>query len=356
MIKLSDVNTVYVQNCNYSEKEISRISSIFERLKDSGSNYEIKYVKNHWLIPDLAKANSLDWIANKRHVLVIGRMSNMSMTDSGRSTDFIPPSHANGCFSSCLYCYTARRKGASNPVTVFVNTDDVIDSIISHSNSLGPKLEPNQCDSKYWTYDIGNNNDVSLDLMLSDIPLEIMEAVKHSENAKVSFATKTVNIAPLLAFDPGDRVRVRYSLMPQNIAQYVDVRTSQISTRINAINQLVDAGYEVHLNFSPVILYPGARQDWIKLFQAIDSTLSQKAKDQLACEVIMLTHSEHVHNINNEWNPKGESFLWNPKIQQTKYNKPDVICYKYDLKAKSVSNFKSVIQEHIPYCKIRYAF
>jgi hypothetical protein len=103
-------------------------------------------------------------------------------------------------------------------------------------------------------------------------------------------------------------------------------------------------------------LYPGARQDWIKLFQAIDSTLSQKAKDQLACEVIMLTHSEHLHNINNEWNPKGESFLWNPKIQQTKYNKPDVICYKYDLKAKSVSNFKSVIQEHIPYCKIRYAF
>ena len=253
-------------------------------------------------------------------------------------------------------CYTARRKGGSNPVTIFVNTDDVIDSIISHSNSLGPKLEPNQCDSKYWTYDIGNNNDVSLDLMISNIPLEIMEAVKHSENAKVSFATKTVNIAPLLAFDPGDRVRIRYSLMPQSIAQYVDIRTSQISARINAINQLVDAGYEVHLNFSPVILYPGARQDWIKLFQLIDSTLSQKAKDQLACEVIMLTHSEQLHKINEVWNPKGESFLWNPKSQQTKYNKPDVICYKYDLKAKSVSNFKSVIQEHIPYCRIRYAF
>ena len=104
MIKLSDINTLYIQNCNYSEKEISRITSICQKLADSGSNYEVKYVKNHWLIPDLAKADPVDWIANKRHVLVIGRMSNMAMTDSGRSTDFIPPSHANGCFSSCIYC------------------------------------------------------------------------------------------------------------------------------------------------------------------------------------------------------------------------------------------------------------
>lgn len=104
VIKLSDINTLYIQNCNYSEKEISRITSICQKLADSGSNYEVKYVKNHWLIPDLAKADPVDWIANKRHVLVIGRMSNMAMTDSGRSTDFIPPSHANGCFSSCIYC------------------------------------------------------------------------------------------------------------------------------------------------------------------------------------------------------------------------------------------------------------
>ncbi len=45
--------------------------------------------------------------------------------------------------------------------------------------------------------------------------------------------------------------------MPERIAKVVDVRTSSITERIEAINDFVQAGYEVHLNFSPVIVYDG---------------------------------------------------------------------------------------------------
>jgi DNA repair photolyase len=355
MIDLADIKTVYLQDTTYSKAELTRLRTIGTRLRRAGSTFDITKVKSHWKIPQLAEVSPLDWITVKKQTLVVGKISNLTMTESFRSTDFIPPSHANGCFSSCQYCYTARRKGNSNPVTLFVNTEDLIDSIVSHSNSLGPK-EPNQCDAKYWTYDIGNNNDVSLDLMLSDIPLEIIEAVKETKQAKLSFATKTVNIAPLLSLDPKDRVRVRYSLMPQPIAKYVDIRTSPIVDRINAINTLVDAGYEVHLNFSPIIVYSNMEQDWIELFSLIDSTLSDKAKKQLACEIIFLTHNKELHDINMQWNPKGESFLWAEDKQQTKFNKPDVICYKYELKKAYVQMFSTLVNKHLPYCKIRYAF
>lgn len=355
MIDLADIKTVYLQDTNYSEAELARLKSIGTRLRKAGSKFDITKVKSHWKIPQLAEVDPLNWITVKKQTLVVGKISNLTMTESFRSTDFIPPSHANGCFSSCQYCYTARRKGNSNPVTLFVNTEDVINSIINHSDSMGPK-PPNQCDNKYWTYDIGNNNDVSLDLMLSNIPLEIIEAVKTSKQAKLSFATKTVNIEPLLAIDPLDRVRVRYSLMPQSIARYVDIRTSPIADRVNAINTLVDAGYEVHLNFSPIIVYNGMKEDWIELFNIIDSTLSDRAKKQLACEVIFLTHSKDLHDLNMQWNPKGESYLWAEDKQQIKFNKPDVICYKYDLKKAYVEQFSKLVNKYLPYCTIRYAF
>jgi spore photoproduct lyase len=355
MIDLTDIKTLYVQQSDYSETELGRLEAIASRLELAGAKYEVKSVKSHWKIPELSNIDPLNWVNVKRQNLVIGKISNLTMTESFRSTDFIPPSHANGCFSSCQYCYTARRKGNSNPVTIFINTEDVINSIINHSDSMGPK-PPNQCDAKYWTYDIGNNNDVSLDLMLSDIPIEIIEGIKSSQRAKVSFATKTVNIDPLLALDPEDRVRVRYSLMPQSIARYVDIRTSPIIDRIKAINSLVDAGYEVHLNFSPIIIYKGMKEDWIELFSLLDSNLSTEAKEQLACEIIFLTHSKDLHDLNMHWNPKGESFLWSEDLQQTKFNKPDVICYKYDLKKAYVEQFSKLVNKYLPYCTIRYAF
>jgi DNA repair photolyase len=43
--------------------------------------------------------------------------------------------------------------------------------------------------------------------------------------------------------------------MPQTIAKIVDVRTSPMSERIHSINDFVAAGYDVHVNFSPVIVH-----------------------------------------------------------------------------------------------------
>jgi DNA repair photolyase len=45
--------------------------------------------------------------------------------------------------------------------------------------------------------------------------------------------------------------------MPETIARIVDIRTSPMSERIVAINDFVTAGYEMHVNFPPVIVHEG---------------------------------------------------------------------------------------------------
>lgn len=76
------------------------------------------------------------------------------------------------------------------------------------------------------------------------------------------------------------------------------VRTSAITDRIEGVKDLVDADYEVHLKFSPVIYYDAWFQDYKDLFIQINDTLSKKAKDQLKCEIFFLTHNTMLHDIN----------------------------------------------------------
>jgi DNA repair photolyase len=260
--------------------------------------------------------------------------------------------------SSCQYCYVARRKGGSNPLTIFVNIEEIAASIRKHQQKLGAKLEPNQCDEFFWTYDIGCNADLSADSFVCDNPGFLVREFARMEHAKATFATKTVHNEYWTNIDPMGKTRIRYSLMPQNIARYVDIGTSPISERIKSVNTLVDAGYEVHFSFAPIIIYGGEdwKADWLELYREIDDTLSAKAKAQLKCEAFFLTHSSNLHETNMQWNAKGEEFLWNPELQVPKKTAPDTLVYDYDFRRRELAEFLKTLGEKLPYCPVRYSF
>ena len=130
---------------------------------------------------------------------------------------------------------------------------------------------------EYWVYDIGENGDCSVDALISDNVRDLVALFRRLPNAKASFATKFVN-RDLLGYDPRGKTRIRFSLMPQRVARVVDVRTSPVAERIAAIDDFVAAGYEVHLNFSPVIYYEGWLEDYAALFEQVDDALSEAAK------------------------------------------------------------------------------
>src|SRR6476661_561283 len=85
-------------------------------------------VASHWKIPELFgfEGSVEDWIHNKRNVLILGIKKSLSARPNSRSSHFIAPSESNGCTMSCSYCYVPRRKGFANPITIFVNIDQIL--------------------------------------------------------------------------------------------------------------------------------------------------------------------------------------------------------------------------------------
>jgi spore photoproduct lyase len=303
------------------------------------------------------EGNVSDWVRNKREVLVLGEKKSLAARPNERSSDWIAPSTANGCAMACSYCYVPRRKGYANPITVFANIEKITGYLQRHAARQGLKPEPNQCDPVDWVYDIGENSDCSVDAQVCDNVRDLVTLFARTPNAKASFATKFVNCG-LLDFEPRGGTRVRFSLMPEDISRLVDIRTSKIADRIAAMDDFVDAGYEVHLNFSPVIVHENWLADWTQLLEQIADNTSERTRKQLAAEIIFLTHNEGLHEVNLGWHPKGEEFLWRPDLQQAKRSQSGQwnVRYKSPWKGRWVQQLTDLIAERLPDCRIRYAF
>lgn len=316
-------------------------------------------VPSHWNIPELhGNAGSVeDWVRIKRSTLVLGVKKGLTSRPNGRSAHFIAPSSSNGCAMACAYCYVPRRKGYANPITLFVNTEAVGRAIRRHAAAQGPLPAPDQIDDRFWVYDIGENGDLSVDALACDSVRDLVGLFRDIPNAKASFATKFVN-RDLLAYAPEGKTRIRFSLMPERIARVVDVRTSPMAERIAAIDAFVAAGYEVHVNFSPVILYEGWEEDWRALFRALDAGIGPAARAQLKAEIIFLTHNAALHDVNLRWHPKAEALLWRPDIQETKRSEGGMenLRYRSGWKGRWLARFKALLAEELPACGVRYAF
>nr|WP_230684950.1 spore photoproduct lyase family protein [Cellulomonas sp. JZ18] len=349
---LLDVRRIYVEP---EAAALPRGQEVLARWPDA----EHVEVASHWNIPELHgdEANVDRWVRIKTEALVLGVKKSLAARPNGRSSDFVAPSTANGCAMACAYCYVPRRKGYSNPVTVFANIDRITGYLRRHVARQGVKAEPNQVDPHAWVYDIGENSDCSVDATVSDNVRDLVELFRGLPTAKASFATKHVN-RDLLDWDPQGRTRVRFSLMPDRISRLVDVRTDRVADRIAAIDDFVEAGYEVHLNLSPVIVHDGWLEDWAELLDQVADGVGPRARAQLAAEVIMLTHNQALHEVNLGWHPKAEQVLWRPDLQEPKRSQTGGwnVRYRTGDKGRYVRALTDLVAQRLPECRIRYAF
>lgn len=277
----------------------------------------------------------------------------MLIRPSGRSTDYISPSFGYGCLYNCSYCYLKRHKAEG--LDVATNTEEIL-TAIDHHSWFADAEKPNQTHDHLITYDISCNEDFALHAKYHEWQ-KIFEFFRDHNVAMGSFATKYVN-PELLTFNPNQKVRIRFSLMPQAYSNIVEPNTSKIIDRVRAINDFIEAGYDVHINFSPVIVAPDWIEQYRMLFEGVDALVDKKYKDQVKAEVIFLTHNEDKHYYNLQQKMPGEDLLWTPEVQESKVSQygGTNIRYKHNVKAKYIKEWTALHNKVIPWNTIRYIF
>jgi spore photoproduct lyase len=215
----------------------------------------------------------------------------------------------------------------------------------------------NQTDFKYWTYHIGCSTDISLHWKHTEW-LKVFNFFKEHPRAKATFATKYVNFK-LLDFNPEGKIRIRFSLMPEKISNILEPKTNPIIERIKAINIFIEAGYEVHLNFSPIVAYEGWLAEYAKLFKDLNQYISEQYKPFIKAECIFLTHNDNQHKRNiASHRLESEALIWQPNIQENKVSEYGgaAIRYKAGIKSNFIQRWTALHDELIFWNKIRYIF
>lgn len=285
------------------------------------------------------------------------QLKTLTIKPSGRSSDYIAPSFATGCLLKCSYCYMKRN--TPEGLTIYDNVDEIllkVDKHVKFAYSRNLVSKPNQTDSKYITYDISCNEDFGLHLPHHQWE-KIFTFFKQHTIAKGTFATKVIP-KKLLTFNPNGKIRIRFSLMPQKLSDILEPKSAKIIKRIKAINTFIEAGYDVHVNFSPVILFSGFELHYKHLFELLNENVKEEYKHKVLAEVIFLTHNEQKHYYNLTNNIPGEHLLWAPAIQEEKKSQYGGINirYRHELKAKYIQEFRELHDKIISWNVIRYSF
>lgn len=285
-------------------------------------------------------------------VITYSKRKALSIRDNGRSSDFVTPSIIWGCGYRCSYCTMRRHKPEG--VDVATNIDTILDKINDHALSL-PIKKPNQVDDTYWVYEIGMNSDLSLHAKHFDWQKVFRFFLDH-KTAKATFATKRYYVPLTKSYYFNKKVRIRFSIMPENLRKIYEPYTDSIERRLEGVNYHIESGYDVHLNFSPVIVSKNGLVEYEKLFNLVDKYVHPEYKPSVKAEVIFLTHNEKLHNYNVQNNIPGEDLLWNPQYQEKKVSQYGGTNVRYKNKAKLISQWTALHNQCIPWNTIRYIF
>ena len=263
---------------------------------------------------------------------------------NNNSANAIAPNIIYGCFGGCVgtYCYMSRFNGKR----VFVNTnvDDIVSSVFKWADTYNKV--PDQQDPVYKMVDIACNTD--LVLMQKHLPINLEEyLMKYDAHSEVNttMATKYPGLLKLDVNHFNKKPRVRVSLMPQSYSDILEPKMQSIESRIKDIDRLKKLGWEVHINYSPVIIYKNFRQEYIDLFELV-----KREAGINKCEVIFLTnHPMQMERVD------GLASEMMGKSNQVK-NASGVMRYPLDYKSKAINIFKEEYAKFFNLDTIRYIF
>lgn len=276
--------------------------------------------------------------------------------DNGRSSDAVSPNFIYGCLGGCMssYCYVGRFN--NDKVYINENTDQILASINKWVEKQPWPKVPNQCDPYYYTIDIGCSTDVALHSKFYDWQ-RVFDFFNAHPKLKFTFATKYPSRFDVDKYTIHEKNRIRVSMMPQKISDILEPKTDLIKTRIATLARL-NKKMEVHINFSPVVVYEG----WIEDYNQLITEMLYDFPNGMPCEVIFLTYSmKSKERASDEVN----TLCFTPTLQEFKRSEyigksappSDLnIRYEREQKAAFIEVFKNIFTEYYPVTNIRYIF
>ena len=319
---------------NIKDYELGK--ELLEKFKD----VPMKIIENHNNIPEMRAKQNYEFTDIKKN-LIIGVRKTHKFVPNHKTSDFLVPYTSSGCTAMCMYCYLVCNYNKCSYLRLFVNREQMLDKIIKTSNASDKEL----------TFEIGSNSDLILENTITNNLEWTIPKFAENNRGYLTFPTKFDMVEPLLNLNHNGRVIVRMSVNPQKIIQRVELGTSNLEKRVEAINKLKKAGYKIGILIAPIILIDNWKEEYENLLIYLRENLDEEVKKDAFFELIFMTYS-YVHRmINNDAFPNAIKIFDEEKMTGRGRGK---YMYKEQIREEGSKFFEKKMKEYFPNNKIMY--
>lgn len=260
-----------------------------EKMKKKYPDVEWIPIQSHNNIEELRTRSNADYVEMKKY-LIIGIRKTHKYVENHKVSDYLVPYSSSGCSAMCLYCYLVCNYNKCSYLRIYVNVDDMLERLIKKSNTTD-----HAC-----TFEIGSNSDLILENQITGNLIKTIEEFGERGYGFITFPTKFSMVDDLLHLKHNGKVIFRMSVNPELIIKKVEIGTSSLDNRIEAINKMCEAGYKVGLLIAPVIFLDDWEKLYLELLDTLSSLLSEKVKNEMFIEVIFMTYGYVQNAINHQ--------------------------------------------------------
>lgn len=297
-------------------------------------------IQNHNNIEEMRKKSNREF-ANMKQNLIIGVRKTHKFVPNHKTSDFLVPYTSSGCIAMCLYCYLVCNYNKCSYLRLFVNREQMLDKIKKVANE----------NEKNLTFEIGSNSDLILENTITGNLNWTIENFKDHPKGLLTLPTKFDMVDPILPLDHKGKLLIRMSVNPKEIIRTIEIGTSPLEKRVQAINKLKQARYPVGILIAPVILVENWKEQYSNLVKYLAQNLSQEVKKTAFFEIIFMTYS-YVHRMIN-----AEAFpslinLYDQNIMtgrgKGKYT------YRKEVRQEAEIFLKDLMRKYFPHNEIKY--
>ena len=297
-------------------------------------------IDSHNSIKEMREKENSQFGRMKRN-LIIGTRKTHRYVENHKVSDYLVPYTSSGCTAMCLYCYLVCNYNKCAYLRLFVNREQMLDRLIKKSKSSDDPL----------TFEIGSNSDLVLENTITGNLLYTIPRFAEDGVGNLTFPTKFHMVDSLLDLPHKGKVIFRMSVNPQPLINRIELGTSDLQKRIEAVNKMCEAGYPCGLLIAPVMLVDGWEKMYTELLEQLRDGLSDKVKRGMFLEIIMMTYSYIHRAINGEAFPNAPN-LYDKQLMtgrgRGKY------CYKPALRTEAEEFLRTEIKRILGDVEILY--
>ena len=330
---------MFIPNAIFYEKNIENYELgkfLLEKYKDISKSI----IENHNNIEEMRKKQNSEFAKMKRN-LIIGTRKTHKYVENHKVSDYLVPYTSSGCTAMCLYCYLVCNYNKCAYLRLFVNREEMLEKIIKKANTAEKDL----------VFEIGSNSDLILENTITNNLVWTIENFKDSKKGKLTFPTKFDMVDPILNLKHNRKIIIRISLNPKELIERIELGTSKLYDRIEAINKLGEAGYEVGILIAPIMLVQDWERLYEELFKIMAEKLNKKVQKTAFFELIFMTYSYIHRMINNEAFPNAIQ-LYSQELMtgrgKGKYT------YKKEIRQAAEEKIVELLKKYFPENKILY--